>query len=440
MRNHDRLLVMDVRSAELTKYAANAMLATRISFMNELANLADDARRRHRARAPGHGLRSAHRLLTSCTRASATAARCFPKDVKALQHTRDASIGGRCKLLDAVEAVERCAESCAWSTRSSTRLGANLAGTHVCAVGPRVQAQHRRHARSAVARHRRRACRARRQNCRLGSGRDARKRAASFGSAPSLRYGSSPDGGARRRRRARRRHRMAGIPQPGFRRDPRRAQAAAHFRRAQSLRSRRRARSGSRALRHRTTLMARAPRCDIPTARFCGLPRPRSPHARAGRRRRDARSLLVRRRRAHLAGSARAGRQDRAHARSGPAARPTSRATLRRSARVADAAVGHRRRRGRRRARAACSPRIGVRTLVPPRLPIATTVKLRVIGRQQQLLRIDFETAPSHEVLAGKLADVRASARRCRRRRAVRLRQRAARAHRDDDRAGARGG
>ena len=61
-RNHERLLVMDVRSAELTKYAANAMLATRISFMNELANLADALGADIEHVQQRHRLRSAHRL------------------------------------------------------------------------------------------------------------------------------------------------------------------------------------------------------------------------------------------------------------------------------------------------------------------------------------------------------------------------------------------
>ena len=102
-RNHERLLVMDVRSSELTKYAANAMLATKISFMNELANLAE------RLGADIENIRTGigsdprigyHFIYPGCGYGGS----CFPKDVKALARTAQ-EVGYQARLLDAVEAV-----------------------------------------------------------------------------------------------------------------------------------------------------------------------------------------------------------------------------------------------------------------------------------------------------------------------------------------------
>ncbi len=102
-RNRERVIVMGVRSAELTKYAANSMLAARISFMNEVANLAEvlgadieEVRR---------GIGSDPRIGTDFLYAGAGfGGSCFPKDVKALQ--RSAAEAGRpLRLLAAVEAV-----------------------------------------------------------------------------------------------------------------------------------------------------------------------------------------------------------------------------------------------------------------------------------------------------------------------------------------------
>jgi UDPglucose 6-dehydrogenase len=101
IRNHDRVIVMDVRSAELTKYAANAMLATRISFMNELANLADQLGADIEQIRIGIGSDPRigfHFLYPGCGYGGS----CFPKDVQALIRTADEH-GSGLKVLQAVE-------------------------------------------------------------------------------------------------------------------------------------------------------------------------------------------------------------------------------------------------------------------------------------------------------------------------------------------------
>jgi UDPglucose 6-dehydrogenase len=102
-RNRDRMIVMDVRSAELTKYAANAMLATKISFMNELANLAEHFGADIEAVRVGIGSdpRIGYAFIYPGVGYGGS---CFPKDVQALKRSAD-EVGYRADILSAVEDV-----------------------------------------------------------------------------------------------------------------------------------------------------------------------------------------------------------------------------------------------------------------------------------------------------------------------------------------------
>lgn len=124
-RNHDRVVAMDVRSAELTKYAANAMLATKISFMNELANIAErvGADIEH----VRHGIGSDPRIGWHFLYPGAGyGGSCFPKDVKALAQTARQR-GYEARLLNAVEAVNE-SQKCHLFDLIQCHYGAELHG------------------------------------------------------------------------------------------------------------------------------------------------------------------------------------------------------------------------------------------------------------------------------------------------------------------------
>ena len=124
-RQHERTYYMDVKSAELTKYAANAMLATRISFMNELANLADLVGADIEAVRQGIGSdsRIGYGFLYSGTGYGGS---CFPKDVSALSKTA-IEHGRDLKILDAVEAVNE-AQKYILVEKIEKRFGTDLKG------------------------------------------------------------------------------------------------------------------------------------------------------------------------------------------------------------------------------------------------------------------------------------------------------------------------
>jgi UDPglucose 6-dehydrogenase len=132
-RHHERLVLMDIRSAEMTKYAANAMLATRISFMNELANLAEKV---------GADIESIRKGIGSDPRigydflyaGAGYGGSCFPKDVKALIRTASSEAGMNLQVLAAVEAANQ-AQKHVLAKKVVSRFGQDLKGRHFALWG-----------------------------------------------------------------------------------------------------------------------------------------------------------------------------------------------------------------------------------------------------------------------------------------------------------------
>ena len=132
-RHHERLILMDVRSAELTKYAANAMLATRISFMNELANLAEKmgADIEQVRRGIGSDPRIGYDFLYA---GAGYGGSCFPKDVTALIRAASEDAGIELRVLSAVTAANQIQKH-VLGCKVKSRFGADLQGRHFALWG-----------------------------------------------------------------------------------------------------------------------------------------------------------------------------------------------------------------------------------------------------------------------------------------------------------------
>jgi len=131
-RNHQKLLCMDVRSSELTKYAANAMLATKISLMNELSNVAAcvGADIEHVRNGIGSDPRIGYSFIYP---GAGYGGSCFPKDVRALEHT--ASVHGySAEILQAVEAVNNRQKHKPFELLSK-HFGGDIAGLNIAVWG-----------------------------------------------------------------------------------------------------------------------------------------------------------------------------------------------------------------------------------------------------------------------------------------------------------------
>jgi len=132
-RFKQRMYVMDVRSAELTKYAANAMLATRISFMNELANLADAVGADIEMVRQGMGADERigpYFLYAGCGYGGS----CFPKDVRALLHTAASDASLPLRVVQAVQEANE-AQKTVLAAKIQSRFGHDLTGRHLALWG-----------------------------------------------------------------------------------------------------------------------------------------------------------------------------------------------------------------------------------------------------------------------------------------------------------------